>query len=111
MSKPWRDNTPLLQALLVELSDLLMPDNERPRTPISNIEGVLQDVRPQSGGMNPGPPAAIAHEVIAKVQISKLRKAIEDKGPCPEFHREIMRRHRAEWPALWRAIDALLAQD
>jgi len=51
--------------------------------------------------------------VVPKEQecIRNLRNAIEDKGPCPEFHREIMRRHRAEWPALWRAIDSLLAQD
>jgi len=43
--------------------------------------------------------------------IRNLRKAIEDAGPYPESHWRIMRRHRAEWPALWRAIDALLAQD
>jgi len=44
-------------------------------------------------------------------QLDNLRKAIEDKGPYPKLHNKVMRRHRAEWPALWRAIDALLAQD
>jgi len=43
-------------------------------------------------------------------QLDNLRKAIEDKGPYPEFHNKVVRLHRAQWPALWRAIDALLAQ-
>lgn len=38
-----------------------------------------------------------------------LRRAIEDRGQRPDVHDAIMRRHRAEWPTLWAAIDALLA--
>lgn len=43
--------------------------------------------------------------------IAALRAAIENEGPHPEVHREVMARHRAEWPTLWTAIDALLADD
>lgn len=42
--------------------------------------------------------------------LTMLRRAIEDEGPVPSYHRRIMRRHRDEWPTLWRAIDALLAR-
>lgn len=42
--------------------------------------------------------------------LEQLRRAIQDEGPQPEFHRAVMRRHRAEWPTLWRAIDTLLAE-
>lgn len=35
--------------------------------------------------------------------------AIEDEGDFPNFHRETMARHRAEWPTLWAAIAALRA--
>lgn len=32
-------------------------------------------------------------------------------GPRPEVHRDVLERHRAEWPTLWRAIDALVAPE
>lgn len=37
-----------------------------------------------------------------------LRQAVVDEGVNPEFHRKVMRKHRAEWPALWSAIDGVL---
>lgn len=37
-----------------------------------------------------------------------LREAIENEGVEPNRHRYTIKRHRAEWPVLWRAIDALL---
>lgn len=37
-----------------------------------------------------------------------LRRAIQDKGPVPRHHDEIMAEHRAEWPRLWDAIDRLM---
>lgn len=40
-----------------------------------------------------------AHEVEA---------AIRDQGPEPAHHRETMRRHEEEWPALWNALRSLL---
>lgn len=40
--------------------------------------------------------------------IERLRRAVEDRGPCPDIHLEIMRRHRREWPTLWAAIDEVL---
>lgn len=40
--------------------------------------------------------------------VQALRAAIEDEGVAPGHHREIMARHRSEWPTLWRAIDAIL---
>lgn len=41
--------------------------------------------------------------------VEAIRRAVNDPGPQPEHHRKVMERHRAEWPTLWRAIDALLA--
>lgn len=35
-------------------------------------------------------------------------RAIKDEGAHPAYHREVMARHRKEWPALWRALDALV---
>jgi hypothetical protein len=40
--------------------------------------------------------------------VDELRRAIEDPGPRPDIHFEIMARHRREWPTLWAAIDRLL---
>lgn len=37
-----------------------------------------------------------------------VRRAVDDAGPRPDVHREIMARHRAEWPTLWDAIDWLI---
>ena len=42
-------------------------------------------------------------------KIDALRKAIMDEGSHPLHHREVMARHRREWPVLWRAIDQLVA--
>lgn len=42
--------------------------------------------------------------------IDDLRKALEDEGPAPSFHRLLMKKHRAEWPVLWKAIDLILAE-
>lgn len=40
--------------------------------------------------------------------LSDLLKAIQDEGSHPIAHREIMSRHRREWPTLWRLIDDIL---
>ena len=40
--------------------------------------------------------------------LAKLRAAIEDEGPNPEHHRDVMKLHRQQWPTLWAAIDELL---
>lgn len=37
-----------------------------------------------------------------------LRKAIMDEGSHPSHHRQVMARHRREWPVLWKAIDQLV---
>ena len=42
--------------------------------------------------------------------VQAVRRAIEDAGSHPGYHRSVMKRHRAEWPALWRALDQLLEQ-
>ena len=41
--------------------------------------------------------------------IEAIRRAIQDEGPQPAFHRATMARHRKEWPTLWAAIDAALS--
>jgi hypothetical protein len=35
----------------------------------------------------------------------QIHRAVRTVGPAPRYHRRILRRHRREWPALWRAID------
>jgi hypothetical protein len=45
-------------------------------------------------------------ELVAAAK--QIRAAVEDPGPHPEFHRRVLRKHRAEWPTLWEAIDRLL---
>lgn len=39
----------------------------------------------------------------------KLRMAIENKGPNPEYHDAQLARLRVEWPTLYEAIEAVLA--
>ena len=41
--------------------------------------------------------------------LEAVRRAITDAGSHPGYHRSVMRRHRAEWPSLWHALDKLLA--
>ena len=36
--------------------------------------------------------------------IRDLISAIEDSGPDPKYHYEMMKCHREEWPTLWKAI-------
>lgn len=37
--------------------------------------------------------------------IEEILKAIENEGAVPLYHRHVMRKHRSEWPTLWKAID------
>ena len=41
--------------------------------------------------------------------IENLISAINTEGPVPQYHQHVMRKHRAEWPALWKAIDEISA--
>lgn len=36
--------------------------------------------------------------------------AVWDEGRNPAFHREVLGRHRREWPYLWQRLDALAAE-
>ena len=36
--------------------------------------------------------------------IDLVIQAIENEGPVPKYHRELMGFHVREWPTLWRAI-------
>jgi hypothetical protein len=56
---------------------------------------------------------------VAKIQVERdelrrlcqdLLKAVRNKGRVPEYHDKVTKKHRAEWPALWRAIDKIEAQ-
>ena len=40
----------------------------------------------------------------------QLRRAVTNPGPRPKVHYETTFRHRREWPALWAAIDRILAE-
>lgn len=39
---------------------------------------------------------------------SAVSQAVRVEGPNPRYHREVMARHRREWPELWKALDRLL---
>lgn len=41
--------------------------------------------------------------------IQKLIDAINNEGPVPLYHRHVMRKHRSEWPTLWKAIDEIVS--
>ena len=41
-------------------------------------------------------------------EVESVVRAIRDEGPVPGYHREVMVRHRREWPTLWNALDDLL---
>lgn len=38
---------------------------------------------------------------------AELIRAVKNKGPVPQYHSHVMKKHREEWPALWKAIDSL----
>lgn len=45
------------------------------------------------------------------VAVTQLRKAVEDEGAHPEYHRAIMAQVKRDWPTLWDAVRAILAAD
>lgn len=53
------------------------------------------------------------HPDVAGVRpaINTLRRAIEDPGPFPLYHADVMARIRTEWPTLMQAVDAILEAD
>lgn len=68
------------------------------------------------------PKALVLHEVVeAADEIERLQEqvrylrhhikslddAITHEGPNPKHHHAVMRKHRQEWPVLWKAIDLL----
>lgn len=42
--------------------------------------------------------------------IQAIYDAIKNEGISPDHHRRVMRKHRRQWPTLWRAIDNLLEE-
>ncbi len=40
--------------------------------------------------------------------IERLIAAINVEGPVPQYHRHVLRKHRSEWPTLWKAIDQIV---
>lgn len=40
--------------------------------------------------------------------IEALVTAIQNKGPVPQYHNHVMRKHREEWPKLWEALDKVV---
>lgn len=45
-----------------------------------------------------------------KSRVWELHSAIENAGINPRFHHKIMKKHRKEWPTLWKVIDRLVTQ-
>ena len=42
--------------------------------------------------------------------IAAIRAAILDEGHEPAYHRQVLARHRREWPTLWRVLDQIAAK-
>lgn len=40
-----------------------------------------------------------------------LVRAIQNPGPSPYWHRQVLHKHRREWPTLWAAIDEILSEE
>ena len=40
--------------------------------------------------------------------VQRVANAILEEGPFPEWHRQMMRLHRDQWPTLWTALDELV---
>jgi hypothetical protein len=38
----------------------------------------------------------------------QMLNAIKDEGAVPQYHRHVLRKHRSEWPVLWKAIDSAM---
>lgn len=43
-----------------------------------------------------------------RARVNVVRRAIDDPGRFPLYHRRVMATHRSQWPTLWAAIDNLL---
>lgn len=42
--------------------------------------------------------------------VDRIVAAVKNPGPNPMYHHNTMRRHRLEWPELWKAIDDLIEE-
>jgi hypothetical protein len=40
--------------------------------------------------------------------MKEVHRAIANVGPVPQYHAHVMRKHRSEWPTLWKALDKIL---
>lgn len=47
----------------------------------------------------------LARYAEERVGARAWERAYNDPGPAPALHYATMRRHRAEWPTLWRSLD------
>lgn len=63
----------------------------------------------ESGGAAHMMPEAVDQVKRVAEEALRVRKAIVDEGPVPRVHRRIMRRHREQWPTLWKALDDMVA--
>lgn len=52
--------------------------------------------------------AAEAENATLREKNARLVEAVRDEGTHPAYHREVMARHRKEWPTLWRTIDGIV---
>ena len=50
-------------------------------------------------------PEGVAELAEAAHILADIMEAIDNEGPKPRYHREVMKRHRKQWPSLWAAID------
>lgn len=44
---------------------------------------------------------------LVQLAAQEVRQAIKAEGRNPHYHREILARHRRQWPILWEALDKL----
>jgi hypothetical protein len=43
--------------------------------------------------------------------VSSLSRVLNNEGPNPVYHRQMMNRHAHEWPALWNVLGGLRRTD
>lgn len=46
---------------------------------------------------------------LYKQCLQQILNAIQDEGMVPQYHRHVLRKHRSEWPVLWKAIDSAMS--
>lgn len=82
---------------------------------IRDMQKSIQDYEKQVNTWMKAAEKFSSDAALAKIQNEKYRsifndieKTIKDAGVVPKYHHHVMKKHRDEWPTLWKALDRLL---